>query len=349
VSLADGPEPVLRRDPYRTWIAEIMLQQTQVSTVIEYYTRWMARFPDLPSLAAAEEKEVLALWAGLGYYSRARNLLATARSVADRHGGILPPSREGLLALKGIGEYTAGAIASLAYNLPEPILDGNLVRVFSRLYGMDFLPETAAGRKAYWDLAGAWVVSAEPALVNEGLMELGALVCTPRNPTCGSCPLARHCLARLEGRVEDFPPAKRRKAPKAMHGYALVLRRMGRILLYRPRKGELLAGLLTFPTFLLDGPQTVTALRKAWAAAHPDLPGPDFRPRSAVIAHGITHHQFRLRLAGADLDAEADRLAWPEGFEWVEEERVDAALVSSLPRKIWRAWGGTRADGGGPG
>jgi A/G-specific adenine glycosylase len=340
-----GPSP--RRDPYRTWIAEIMLQQTQVSTVIAYYTRWMARFPDLPSLASAGEEEVLSLWAGLGYYSRARNLLDTARSVAALHGGILPPSRQGLLSLKGIGEYTAGAIASLAYNLPEPILDGNLVRVFSRLYGMDFLPDTSRGKKAYWDLAAAWVASAEPALVNEGLMELGALVCTPRSPSCESCPLARHCLARRQGRVEEFPPAKRRKEPKALQGYALVWRRLGRVLLYRPRKGELLAGLLTFPVILLDGPCTIPALRKAWAAAHPDLPAPCFRPRSALVTHGITHHQIRLHLAEAGLEDGAEHGRWPLGFEWVEEERVDAALVSSLPRKIWKAWNGARTSGDG--
>lgn len=345
----DGAAPPPRRDPYRTWIAEIMLQQTQVSTVIAYYTRWMERFPDLPSLAAAEEEEVLALWAGLGYYSRARNLLATARSVAALHGGVLPPSREGLLALKGIGEYTAGAIASLAYNLPEPILDGNLVRVFSRLYGMDFLPDTARGRKAYWGMAAAWAASAEPALVNEGLMELGALVCTPRNPACDACPLASHCRACREGRAENFPPAKRRRESKALQGYALVLRSQGRILLYRPRKGELLAGLLTFPMILLDGPSGLPALRQAWAAAHPDLPAPGFRPRSASVSHGITHHQIRLRLAGADLDAEAGSRSWPEGYAWVEEGRVDAALVSSLPRKIWKAWGGAPAGKDDPG
>lgn len=343
------PGPAPRRDPYRTWIAEIMLQQTQVSTVIAYYTRWMDRFPDLQSLASAGEEEVLALWAGLGYYSRARNLLATARSVVALHGGILPPSRQGLLSLKGIGEYTAGAIASLAYNLPEPILDGNLVRVFSRLHGMGFLPDTSRGKQAYWDLAAAWVASAEPALVNEGLMELGALVCTPRSPSCESCPLAGHCLARREGKVEEFPPAKRRKVPKALQGYALVLRRQGRVLLYRPRKGELLAGLLTFPVVLLDGPCTIPALRKAWAAAHPDLPAPGFRPRSAVISHGITHHQIRLHLADAGLEDGADHGVWPEGFEWMEEERVDAALVSSLPRKIWRAWYGARTRDDGPG
>ncbi|HLP42542.1 MAG TPA: hypothetical protein VK465_13620, partial [Fibrobacteria bacterium] len=151
------PEPPPRRDPYHTWIAEVMLQQTQVATVLEHYRRWMECFPDVETLAAAREEDVLARWAGLGYYSRARNILATARQVVSAHGGRFPRGREGLLGLKGIGEYTAGAIASLAFDLPEPILDGNLVRVFSRLHGLAFLPDSAARRQVYWDLARRWV------------------------------------------------------------------------------------------------------------------------------------------------------------------------------------------------
>lgn len=334
-----------RRDPYRTWIAEIMLQQTQVSTVVAYYARWMERFPDLAALATAAEEDVLALWAGLGYYSRARNILATARELASVHGGRFPDTREGLLRLKGIGEYTAGAIASLSFNLPEPILDGNLVRVFSRLYGLAFLPADAEGKRAYWDLSRAWVEAREPALVNEGLMELGALVCTPRNPACGDCPLADRCRARAEGSQEDFPPAKPRKEPKAVRGYALVLRRGGRVLLYRPRKGELLAGLLTFPVFALAGVPSIPALKQAWGKAFPGFPAPAFRPRTATVTHGITHHQFVLSLAEAELDAGAEGWEWPEGYAWMDAARVPEALVSSFPRKIWESAGAGR---GGP-
>lgn len=339
---AAGPaEP--RRDPYRTWIAEIMLQQTQVATVIGYYRRWMERFPDLRALASAGEEDVLALWAGLGYYSRARNILATAREVVANHGGRFPRRREELLALKGIGDYTAGAIASLAFNLPEPILDGNLVRVFSRVYGLGFLPDTAEGKKAYWDLARAWVEAREPALVNEGLMELGALVCTPRNPGCGSCPLVLRCSAHAGGRQEDFPPAKPRKEAEAFRGFAAILRRGGEVLLYRPGKGELLAGLLTFPVFALDGSPTVPALKRAWQGRLPGLPVPDFRPRPVTVTHSITHHQFRLRLAEAELEAGPGQAAWPEGYVWTDEARVEASLVSSFPRKIWMARQGLAA------
>lgn len=326
-----------RRDPYRTWIAEIMLQQTQVATVIEYYRRWMDRFPDLHALASAGEADVLALWAGLGYYSRARNILATAREVVATHGGSFPRRREELLALKGIGEYTAGAIASLAFNLPEPILDGNLVRVFSRVYGLDFLPDSAGGKRAYWDLARAWVEAREPAMVNEGLMELGALVCTPRNPDCGACPLARRCLAKAGGRQADFPPAKPRKEAEAIRGYAVILRRGGEVLLYRPGKGELLAGLLTFPVFALGGSPTVPALKKAWRERLPGIPVPGLRPRPVTVTHSITHHLFRLRLAEATVEAENGDASWPDGYVWTGEARVEGSLVSSFPRKIWMA------------
>ena len=334
---ASGAALEPRRDPYRTWIAEIMLQQTQVATVIEYYRRWMDRFPDLASLASAAEEDVLGLWAGLGYYSRARNILATAREVVSSHGGEFPRQREKLLGFKGIGDYTAGAIASLAFNLPEPILDGNLVRVFSRIYGLDFLPDTAEGKKAYWDLARAWVQAREPALVNEGLMELGALVCTPKNPSCGVCPLAAYCLAKAEGRQEELPPAKARKEAEAIRGFAVILRREDEVLLYRPRKGELLAGLLTFPVFALDGAHTMPALKKAWSDRLPGLPVPAFRPRPVTVTHSITHHQFRLRLAEAMLEPGGGGLEWPDGYAWTDEARVEAALVSSFSTKIWTA------------
>lgn len=329
-----------RRDPYRTWIAEIMLQQTQVATVLGHYARWMERFPDLATLAASPEGDVLAHWAGLGYYSRARNILRTARELMSAHGGRFPASRDALLRLKGIGEYTAGAIASLAFNLPEPILDGNLVRVFSRLYGLDFLPGDAAAKRAYWELSRAWVRAHEPALVNEGLMELGALVCTPRSPDCGACPLASGCRARAASRQEEFPPPKARQAAKSVRGYALILRRGSRVLTYRPPKGELLAGLLTFPTLVLAGAPSIPALKRAWAASFPGFPTPAFRPRAATVAHSITHHQFLLGLAEAELAADPEGWRWPEGYAWMEAGRVPDALVSSLPRKIWDVAGG---------
>jgi A/G-specific adenine glycosylase len=332
---AGRPGGTTLRDPYAVWISEIMLQQTQVATVIEYFTRWMVRFPDVDGLARAAEPEVLELWAGLGYYSRARNILATARVVSEDLGGVFPRRREDLLGLKGIGEYTAGAICSLAFNQPEPILDGNLIRVFSRLYGLDYRPEAAAERETYWSLARAWAGSARPAETNEALMELGALVCTPKGPSCGRCPLAERCRAKAEGRQESLPPPKARKAGLEVRGIALVATRGGEVLLHRPSKGELLAGLLTFPVF--PGAD-VPALRKAWRGRLPGMPVPAFLPRSVTVTHAITHHNFRLKIAGARLETDADAGRLPEGFAWVAAAEVERALVSSLPKKIWKAF-----------
>ncbi|HKP94254.1 MAG TPA: A/G-specific adenine glycosylase [Fibrobacteria bacterium] len=334
---SDG-DPRPRRDPYGTWISEIMLQQTQVATVVDYYRRWMLRFPDVAALAGAEERDVLEAWAGLGYYSRARNVLATARKVMEEHGGRFPWRREDLLGLKGVGEYTAGAIASLAFNRPEPILDGNLVRVFSRLYGLDFLPDGKEGKRAYWDLARAWAGAHDAALVNEGLMELGALICTPRNPDCARCPLARHCAACGTGGQESFPPARSRKEPVDVAGFAVAaFRAHGKgdeVLLYTPRKPERLAGLATFPVFpVADLP----ALREAWRAAVPGLPKAALRPRAVTITHSITHHRYRLRIVEARLEAGAPDRKLPEGYAWSPIEEVDRMLVSSLPKKIWKA------------
>lgn len=328
------PEPTMRRDPYRTWISEIMLQQTQVATVTAYFLRWMERFPDIKSLAAAAESDVLEAWAGLGYYSRARNVLATARQVVSDHGGRFPWRRADLLGLKGVGEYTAGAISSIAFNRPEPILDGNLVRVFSRLYGIGFLPDTKEGKAAYWALARTWAECQVPALVNEGLMELGALVCAPRNPRCGTCPLSGCCIAFAQGRQESLPPANPRKDAVDVTGYAVAAFREGEVLLYRPGKPERLAGLLTFPTFpVADLP----GLREAWNRALPHLADPAFRPRPVTVTHSITHHRYRLRIAEARVQGPAARAGLPEGYVWTGLNELDRVLVSSLPSKIWKA------------
>jgi len=328
-----------RRDPYRVWIAEIMLQQTQVATVVPYFERWMARFPDVFALAAAAEADALEAWAGLGYYSRARNILVTARELVAR-GGAFPDTREGLLALKGIGEYTAGAIASLAFDRPEPILDGNLVRVFSRLYGMAFLPDSKVNRAAYWDKAREWAEAHRPGLVNEGLMELGALICTPRNPSCDDCPLSAGCVARRDGTQATLPPAKGRKAGVDVEGYAVAAyRNVGegrQVLLYTAGKDERLAGLVNFPFFAVPD---WTGLKGAWKAALPGLVSAHLKPRPATVSHGITHYRYRIRLAEANVEARKAESILPEGYAWVEEEALGRLLVSSLPRKIWRSLG----------
>jgi A/G-specific adenine glycosylase len=192
-------------DPYRVWISEIMLQQTQVDAVLPYFARFMGAFPSLEALASAKEQQVLGLWSGLGYYSRARNLLAAARVVARDHAGELPGDYDALRDLPGIGRYTAGAILSIAFNKPYPIVDGNVRRVLSRVHGW---PEAPAER--LWEAAAALVLRAEPRLVNQGLMELGATVCSFRAPRCLSCPIQTDCSAFKTGRQAEIPQPRRR-------------------------------------------------------------------------------------------------------------------------------------------
>lgn len=208
------------RDPYAIWISEIMLQQTRVDTVRDYYARFMARFPTIDALAAAPIDDVLALWSGLGYYARARNLHLAAGEIATRYGGRFPHAAEAVHALPGIGPYTAGAIRSIAFGQRAPILDGNVVRVLSRLFRIPSGPEQAAAKRLYWRLAEEILPAERPAAAaaesrendvgdfNQALMELGAMVCTPHRPSCLVCPLAASCEARAHDQQELFPPAK---------------------------------------------------------------------------------------------------------------------------------------------
>jgi len=207
--------PAGARDPYAVWISEIMLQQTRVDFVIDYYTRWMSNFPTIDALAAADQQRVLKAWEGLGYYARARNLHKAAQQIVAEHDGVVPAVRKQLLALPGIGDYTVGAILSLAFNQPEPILDGNVKRVLSRLADIaEPITETAT-LKVLWQLARDLVAAAPPShagACNEAIMELGALICTPTNPRCLICPLHDQCTAAANGTQYErpnIPPKKR--------------------------------------------------------------------------------------------------------------------------------------------
>jgi A/G-specific adenine glycosylase len=237
-----------QQDPYAVWVSEVMLQQTQVATVLPYYARWMQRFPNLGALARAPLAEVLHAWQGLGYYSRARRLHDGARVVLERHGGELPRERHALLALPGIGEYSAGAIASIAFGEREPLVDGNVVRVLARRFGLRGDPAKLPLRRALWDLAGALVPEARPGDFNQALMELGATVCTPRAPRCDACPLAPECVARREGLTETLPELAARAKPTRVRVALAIVRRNGRVLVVEQgADAPRWAGLWTFP------------------------------------------------------------------------------------------------------
>lgn len=210
-----------RRDPspYRVWVSEIMLQQTRVEAVRDKFAAFLKRFPDIASLARADEEAVLQAWSGLGYYRRARMLHAAARELTTRHGGNFPAEPAAIAGLPGIGRYTAGAIASIAFNQPTPIVDGNIERVFARWHGIVGDIKGRENHRRLWELAGQWVKQGhaagyQPRDLNQALMELGALVCTPRSPQCGACPVARHCAARKAGTPEAFPARAQRPRRK---------------------------------------------------------------------------------------------------------------------------------------
>lgn len=256
------------RTPYRVWVAEIMLQQTRVDTVIPYYQRWMKAFPSWRALARAPQSEVLKCWEGLGYYSRARNLHAAAKIVIEKYNGSLSKAftqevfhakaqsaqrssekkRCALRMFPGIGPYTAAAIASLAFNEDAAVVDGNVIRVLSRLFAFGGDTKTADGKRTMQEWADALLVKGRAGDFNEAMMELGALVCSPKNPKCAACPLRTVCLARAKGTSEQFPVMrKKEKVPHIVVGAAVTMNRKGEVLIAQRRQTDMLGGLWEFP------------------------------------------------------------------------------------------------------
>lgn len=280
-----------RRTGYTGLVAETMLQQTQVARVEERFGAFVRRFPTVRSLAAADEQEVLTLWQGLGYYQRARHLQAAARTIAEVHRGRVPTTVAALRRLPGVGRYTAGAIASIVYGRCEPIVDGNVQRVLSRLEARAGAVPAPGADAWSWERARRLAEAAErPGVVNEAIMELGATVCTPKAPRCGACPLARRCEARRRGRAETIPPPKPAARRRVVHHHAVVVTRTGRILLERRAATGLWADLWQ--------PPTVEATRRLPAplvAARLAMPVTDIR-RVGSFEHLTTHRRVRFHV-----------------------------------------------------
>lgn len=311
--------------PYRVWIAEIMLQQTRVQTVLPYYDRFLARFPDVGALAAASESEIMELWAGLGYYRRAGQLRNAARKIITESGGRFPQTLEGIRKLPGVGRYTAGAIHSIAFSRPEPVVDGNVRRVISRLQGIAGAPDSY-----FWHQAESWLARDEPADFNQAVMELGALVCVPSRPLCGGCPLRSLCRSCRLNRV---PPSSRRpvRAKESVQLVMLVVECDGRVLLARQAETGYIPGEWGLPVRILrKGARPLSCARslarRVLGTVPPLHAGPSVR-------HGITHRRILAHVCRAALKPPLLRLADGGRFAWFQKSELGRLLTSSLYRK----------------
>ncbi|MBK8257311.1 MAG: A/G-specific adenine glycosylase [Polyangiaceae bacterium] len=288
------------RDPYRIWLSEVMLQQTRVDTVIPYYERFLERFPTVRALAEANLDDVLALWAGLGYYSRARSLQRAAQQMVERHNAEVPRDPAALRDLAGIGPYTAGAVSSIAFNLPEPLVDGNVARVLARVHKVESDIKSPEAQEIFWQSA-ARLVRADPAVppsvLNQALMELGALLCTPTRPACGMCPLEKLCKARIENITETLPITAPRAKPKPANIVSAVVWHAGKVLLARRKAQGLFGGMWEPPLF------EAASLENARPFFEPFLfPVTELRiVTRKPLRHVLSHRSLAVHVAAAAL------------------------------------------------
>ena len=319
--------------PYHVWVSEIMLQQTRVAAVLDYYRRFLEAAPDVAALAGLSQDQLMKLWQGLGYYSRAKNLQKAAKKIAERHGGVFPNTYEDIRALAGVGDYTAGAIASIAFGLPVPAVDGNVLRVTARITGDSGDISTPAMKKKVTQALAQVIPLDAPGDFNQALMELGATVCLPNGaPLCEKCPVAHLCRAFQDGRTGELPvkaPKKARRVEKRavwliFHGNRVALRR-------RPDKG-LLAGLWEFPNELGDGP-----LPGEWGISACS------QQYAGQAKHIFTHIEWHmaLRAAQAETDALPPGWVWASGAELEEQYAVPNAFDGALRLAKERLNGGT--------
>ena len=314
------------RDPYRIWLSEVMLQQTQVATVIPYYRRFLARFSSVKALAKATLDDVLTMWSGLGYYTRARNLHAAARAVMALHRGRFPRTRQALESLPGLGRSTAAAIAVLAFGEREAILDGNVKRVLARYFAVRGYPGEPRVQKRLWALAEAELPARNVEAYTQGLMDLGAGVCTRKRPACANCPLNKTCKARARGRPEAFPEPKPRRKRPVRNASMLLLLHEGEVLLERRPPTGVWGGLWCFPEIEADSDKL---------AGSKKLP---------VLRHELTHFTLDITPVVCFLESASPRVAEP-GQLWLPVEDALGAAVPAPVRKLLSALDSGRLGG----
>lgn len=322
--------------PYKVWISEVMAQQTQVNTVIPYFERWMKRFPTIEDLAKASLQEVLITWEGLGYYQRARNLHLAAQKIISEYGGEIPSNVQDLRSLPGIGRYSAGAIASIAFGQDEPALDGNIRRVLSRLFDVSDPINTTSGEKHLWQLAAEHLPARMAGIYNQAFMELGALVCTPHSPDCPQCPLAQFCQARLLGIQEERPVKPVKNQIPHFTVTAAVIKKRGKVLItQRPLRG-LLGGMWEFPGGkLLDGEDLDTCLKRE---IREELGiGIQVEESFGIYRHAYTHYRVTLHAFFCGMEnGDIPKPIQVESMQWSKITELSGFPMGKIDRQISR-------------
>ena len=327
-------------DAYAVWVSEIMLQQTRVETVIPFFERWMQRFPTIQSLASASQQEVLSTWEGLGYYSRARNLHKAAQVVVEEYAGQLPRRQSELVKLPGIGEYTAGAISSIAFGQDEAALDGNIRRVLARVFAVRIPARSPEGEKMLWDLARRCLPSGQAGDFNQALMDLGSAVCTPRSPQCLLCPLLDICSAHKLGLQETLPVQTPRKKIPHLTVAAAVVRRNGTVLIGQRAETDLLGGMWEFPGGTIENGESLEEGLQREVREELNTAILVERP-FGTYEHAYTHfsvtlHAFLCRLTGPEPQAvEASQLRWvpPGALAGFPMGKIDRQIANRLERE----------------
>jgi A/G-specific adenine glycosylase len=337
------------RDPYAIWVSEVMLQQTQVKTVIPYWTRWMTQLPNVRALAGVSEERLLKLWEGLGYYRRARHLQRAAQTIVKEHNGKFPCNFEAILALPGVGRYTAGAVCSIAFDQPHPVLDGNVVRVLTRLFGIPGNPKERRTNEQLWQLAASLVAAAGSekagcSHLNQSLMELGAIICLPQAPKCEACPVRKHCIARATRRVDRLPNLPARTKVTARRFLAFIVNHRDRFLVRQRPDGVVNERLWEFPNVEITNgegrrPQTIAEKILGMRLSRPEKIG--------TIRHSITRYRIEVEVLRGTAKGKAG-----EG-QWLTLEEIDARALTSAHRKVFNrisksndhAPGNTRLEG----
>ncbi len=346
-------------DPYKIWVSEIMLQQTTVTAVIPYFERFLNAFPDVTVLASADEQEVLRLWEGLGYYSRARNLRKAAQTIVSEFEGEFPRDVEALQSLPGIGRYTAGAIASFAFDIQAPIVEANTQRLYARLASFEGDLKTSVGQKFLWEFAGKLVPETDAGLFNQAVMELGSRICKPVEPDCPTCPVAKHCLAFRDGKQDVIPlPAPRPKITELTQAY-IVVRHRDSILMRQYGAGERWAGLWDFVRVELDDEthQRLSGIKlgKKSASLFPleplkendistieaslhSLTGLEchLNRALAILKQSVT--RYRITLICLEADVGKSRLEMRSPFIWKRRDEVSELPLSVMGRKLMNLW-----------